>query len=81
MSEERQEKALMYRNLRNEEGQALALANKAWALCFTEKFLPVWMNGGSETVEDVCVEELGTLRELDGAMYESQPIPFAKMQV
>jgi hypothetical protein len=81
MSEERVEKALMWRNLRNEEGQALALANKAWALCFTDKFLPAWMAGASENVEDVCVEELGTLRELDSAMYAESPIPFAKMQV
>ena len=81
MSEERVEKALMWRNLHNEEGTALVVANKAWALCFTEKFLPQWLAGANENVEEVCVEELGTLRELDGAMYESQPIPFAKMQL
>jgi len=63
------------KNMRNEPRTALKLANKAWADCVAQTFLPEWLSGANLNVTEVCTEELTKLNELDAENYPNG-IPF-----
>ncbi len=63
------------KNLRNESKQALKAANKAWADCVAQDYLPKWLSGENLNVTEVCSEQLEKLRELDAENYPTG-LPF-----
>ena len=67
----------VYRNMRDEQKKALFDANKAWSKCVSENFIGKWLSKETnESIEDVCVDELSSMRELNEGLYEEKPIPF-----
>lgn len=74
------EKMVMFRNLRTEDKHALFAANKAWSACISDNFLPNWLNKSSDaTIEEVCCDELTSMRELNESVYGESPMPFAPL--
>ncbi len=66
---------ILNKNLRSEPKAALKQANKAWADCVSNTFLPKWLSGESLNVTEVCSEQLEKLRELDSEVYPAG-LPF-----
>ena len=66
------------RNMRTEERFALKKANVSWNTCVAEKFLPGWLNGENLNVNEVCKEELETMKEQDVQNYPELPFQFQK---
>ena len=65
-----------------EPGLFRASPKAALEKVISENFLPAWLAGTNEgSIEDVCVDELTTLRELDSAFYEAKPMPFPKLEL
>lgn len=67
----------MQKNLRSENKVALKQANKAWADCVTQNYLPQWLQGANLNVTEVCTEELTRMNELDAENYPGG-VPFRK---
>ncbi len=61
------------KNLRTESKLALKQANKAWTDCISRDFLGDWLGGKDITINDVCQDELTTMRDLDSEIYGQLP--------
>jgi hypothetical protein len=66
---------IVAKNLRSENKASLKTANKAWADCVAQNFLPQWLQGANLNVTEVCTEELSKLNELDAEVYPGG-VPF-----
>ena len=66
------------KNMRSEAKVELKMANKRWADCVAQKFLPDWLSGKSVTLNEVCTEELQTMQDLDSQIYPDFPFKLQK---
>ena len=69
------------RNLKTEAHIELKTANREWADCVSNNFLPQWLQGAKLNVEEVCSSQKTRMEAANEALYGENHLPIKMFEL